>query len=193
MNPIGFNSDERVLVVLDLRNVSKFLADNTDRNLSDYNMLLDGVLMGRKCIEAIAFDSLVYENGEDSCRKFHDKIRSTGFRLELVDATNRAGKMGIVDVNIAIFVMEYIQHKDVDVVELISGDGDLVPLVNALHRHGIKVNASAFKGCLSPALKDCTNSVKCLDSVPMIRMSETCTLPEEHGSSASALTKEVMA
>ena len=193
MNPIGFNSDERVLVILDLRNVSKFLADNTDRNLSDYNMLLDGVLMGRRCIEAIAFDSLVYEDGEDSCRKFHDKIRSTGFRLELVGATNRAGKMGIVDVNLAVFVMEYIQHKDVDVVELISGDGDLVPLVHALHRHGIKVNASAFKACLSPALKDCTNSVKCLDSIPMIKVSETSNMSDERSTPAVTIAKVVMA
>ncbi len=192
MKPVTNNGDDRVLVVLDLRNVSTFLNAYTDRSQNDYRMLLDGALMGRRLADAIAFDSLIYEDNEDSCRGFHNKIRASGFRVQLITATNKAGKQGVVDVGMALYVCEYVNKADVDVVELITGDGDLVPLVEMLQKNGIRVNVSAFRECMSSALKDCANTVRYLDTVPMLKMGTPSGGEKESGSAAES-TPEVAA
>ena len=72
---------------------------------------------------SVAVDGVFYDGkGRDMSRFFHDELRRSGFRVDLVEATNGCGKQEGVGIEIALTAYDYAGRCDV--VELITGDGD---------------------------------------------------------------------
>ncbi len=58
-----------------------------------------------------------------------------------------------VDVLLAVEALRYATNRIIDVALLIAGDGDFVPLVQALREQGVLVLVCSFKGKLSTELE----------------------------------------
>ena len=170
-NPYRADASDRVLVVLDVRNITCFQSSNYTNTEIDYAKLLSDVIRGRKCVAAIAADGLKTDfRGRDENRIFHRELIAAGFRLDLVEPSNNKGKQEGVDVEIALTAQEYAMRNLVDVVELITGDGDFGVLVKRIQSYGVLVDVVSFFKNLSHSLSDRADSVSLLDDLAAIRM-----------------------
>lgn len=68
-----------------------------------------------------------------------------------------------VDINIVIDMLNHATPSQVDRMLLISGDGDFIPLIQEVMRHGIQVHISALSDGLSPKLKVVADAFTLLD------------------------------
>jgi uncharacterized LabA/DUF88 family protein len=72
-------------------------------------------------------------------------------------------KVRAVDINIAVDMLSYASLSNVDAVCLISGDGDFIPLIEAVLRKGKRVYVSALSSGLNPELPRHVDEYTCLD------------------------------
>jgi hypothetical protein len=77
----------------------------------------------------------------------------------------RSNKSRLVDINITIDVMRHACARDIDVVYLLSGDGDFVELVREASRHGQKVCVGALSSGLEPRMRSVGDRFIDLDDV----------------------------
>ena len=80
-------------------------------------------------------------------RQFEDALMKAGVTTHFLPVSNRGAdepKEKGVDVWLALEAFELAMHKGFDVVTLISGDGDYVPLVRKLNALGIRVMVTAW-------------------------------------------------
>jgi len=108
--------------------------------LFNYRALLDRVARGGEIVAATAY---AIERGDEKQQKFQDTLRNMGFNVKLKPYIQRSdgSAKGDWDVGIAIDVME--TARDIDVVVLLSGDGDFDLLMKKI-RDDYKVRAEVY-------------------------------------------------
>ena len=74
-----------------------------------------------------------------------------------------------VDINIVIDIMRHSLSHDPEIIYILSGDGDYMPLIQETMRHGKQVYLSAFSSGLYPQLKSTVDLFKLLDDLFFIR------------------------
>ncbi len=169
-SPCKENS-ENVVVILDVRNITCRQCTDYSNTRIDYSKLLADTIGNRQCIAAIAVDGVICdENGNDKSRIFHNELKKSGFRIELVPATNNKGKQEGVDVKIALLAQKYALLEKCNVIELITGDGDFTVLVKDLHAECVRVDIISFSANLSYSLKAEADSTRILDDMTLIKM-----------------------
>lgn len=100
-------------------------------------------------------------------RNRHTDLMHAGVEVKYVPMSQSQGEKG-VDVSLAIDAMEAGMDGKVDVAVLVTGDGDFVPLVRTLMKHGIRVAAVYFEytqehknktytAFINKRLQDCCN------------------------------------
>lgn len=179
-SPYRENPEDRVVVILDVRNITCRQSMEYSNTCMDYSKLLRDTVGCRQCAVAIAVDGVTYdERGRDVYRIFHSELKKSGFRVELVPASNNKGKQEGVDVKIALLAQKYALLNKCDIVELITGDGDFTVLVQDLQAEGVRVNVTSFSANLSYSLKDKVDEVRILDNMPLVKM-EQKTIEEEY-------------
>lgn len=179
-SPYRENPGERVIVILDVRNVTCRQSMEYSNTCMDYSKLLRDTIGSRQCVVAVAVDGVTYdERGRDAFRIFHSELKKAGFRTVLVPASNNKGKQEGVDVKIALLAQKYALLNKCDIVELITGDGDFTVLVQDLQDEGVRVNVTSFSANLSYSLKDKADEVRILDDIPLVKM-EQKTIEEEY-------------
>ena len=170
-NPYREDPTDRVLVILDVRNITARLNQDYCNSSIDFGKLLSDTINGRKCVGAFAVDSILTDSdGKDSARIFHRELRNSGFRTVLIPPSNNKGKQEGVDVKIAMIAQKHVLRNVCDVVELITGDGDFTVLVQDLQEEGARVFVTSYCKSLSYSLKDEADRVRILDDSPVIRM-----------------------
>jgi len=133
--------NQRVAVFVDIQNLyysSRVLFNKK----VDYEGVLDGAVSGRKLIRAIGYGIATEEAHED---EFFDALEEIGYEIKTKDLQIFSGgqKKGDWDVGIAVDAIK-IAPK-VDVIVLVSGDGDYIPLVEYLKStSGCRVEGMAF-------------------------------------------------
>lgn len=106
----------------------------------DYKSLLKRVGKGGEIVSAIAYTS---EREDDKQRKFQDALKHMGFTLKLKPYIQRRDGTAKCDwdVGITIDVME--AARDIDIIVLLSGDGDFDLLMQKV-RKDYKVRTEAY-------------------------------------------------
>jgi len=170
--PTGENAAnaETVMVFMDHANTK--LAGRDKKVQLDYSQILQWVLRGRKLMSAHAF--VAVDPNWPELNEI-EKLSTANFRTHKRHGTPKGkNKDGIqqykkdVDVLLAVEVMEAVsdQNNRPDVVVLITGDVDYVPLVEALQRRQIHVEVAAFRERhLSEELKSRCRAVHYLDDM----------------------------
>ena len=144
----GFLRHQRVALFVDVQNMYHSAKKLHGRNLS-YAKLLERTVRGRQLIRATAY--VIDRQGIDQ-EAFIDHLRNTGFqvrRKELVERPDGSRK-GNWDLGLALDAIH--SSPKVDVVILVTGDGDFAPLITSLTGKGVIVELACFGESASEAL-----------------------------------------
>ncbi len=133
------NQIDRVALFFDMSNLY-FVARDLGVRI-DYARLLDFLVAGRRLVCAYAYVTLAGE--ESSAVPFLTWLRRNGFRV--VTRTLRRGSDGTLrgDLDLELAVDVLLQAPHVDVVVLVTGDGDYCYLVEAVQRLGKRVEIAS--------------------------------------------------
>jgi uncharacterized LabA/DUF88 family protein len=133
--------EQRVGVLVDIQNLYYSAKVLHHKKVNFKNVLLEGV-SGRKLIRAIAYGIKTMEGLE---KNFFDALGKQGFEVKTKDLQIFPGgaKKGDWDVGIAVDAIKL--SKSLDVLVLISGDGDYIPMIEYIQNEsGCRVEGMAF-------------------------------------------------
>ena len=116
----------------------------------DYNAFWAAATRGRQVARALAY---AIDRGDDKQRQFQNILRGIGFEVCLKPYIRRSdgSSKGDWDVGIAIDVMDHA--ASVDVVVLVSGDGDFALLVDRIRqKYGVRVEVHGVEALTAQGL-----------------------------------------
>src|SRR3990167_6442161 len=154
------NKEQRVGVFVDVQNMY-YSARALYSAKVNFKELLKEAVNGRKLVRAIAYGVSAGEKDEEN---FHKALDGIGYEVKLKDLQIFYGgnKKADWDVGLAIDAIELAPK--LDVVVLVSGDGDYIPLVEHLKRAlGCRVEVLAFGRSCSGKLKEIADEFYDLD------------------------------
>lgn len=139
--------EQRIGVFVDVQNLY-YSARHLYNTKVNFKEVLKEAVKGRKLIRAIAYAIKAESKDEET---FYSALENIGFEVKLktLQVYYSGLKKGDWDIGIAMDAIELAPK--LDVIVLISGDGDFLPLVEHLKRAiGCKVEILAFgKSCSS--------------------------------------------
>lgn len=140
-----------VAILVDVQNIYYTTRDRFNRHF-DYNAFWQHVGKGRQIVTAHAY--AIASNNEKQ-RQFHHILRGIGFQVKLKPFIQRmdGSAKGDWDVGIAIDAIELAQ--DVDIVVLLSGDGDFDLLAQRIQqKYNKEVEVYGVKDLTAQSLID---------------------------------------
>lgn len=108
----------------------------------NYCRLLEHAVAGRDLIRASAYTGVDPENPNQ--RKFIDFLRANGYKVTCKDIHKYEGGRIKANLDIEIAVDIMLLSENLDVVVLVSGDGDFVRLVDAIQMKGVRCEVIGF-------------------------------------------------
>ncbi|HPX94671.1 MAG TPA: NYN domain-containing protein [Candidatus Moranbacteria bacterium] len=150
--------EQRVGVLVDIQNLY-YSAKALYGKKVNFQRVLEDAVGDRKLIRAIAYGIKTIERQED---KFFEALEKQGFEVKSKDLQVFAGGVKKGDWDVGITVDAIKLSKSLDVIVLVSGDGDYIPLVQYLQSTtGCRVEGMAFlestSGKLVEELDEFTN------------------------------------
>ncbi len=141
--------NQRVGVFIDVQNMY-YSAKNLYNCKVNFGAILDTAVAGRQLIRAIAY--VVKATGEE--KPFFEALSQRGLetRERELQVFDSGAKKADWDVGMAVDMIRI--GEILDVVVLVSGDGDFVELADYLKHHGRQVEAIAFGKTTSSKLRD---------------------------------------
>ena len=141
---------QRVGVFVDVQNMY-YSAKNLYDRYVNFAQVLKEAVAGRQLIRATAYTISAQLPDE---KHFYDALRLQGFEVKTKELQVFPGgvKKGDWDVGIAVDAIK--MSRQLDVIVLVTGDGDFIPLVEYLGYHGLLVEVMAFKKTTSSRLAD---------------------------------------
>ena len=130
--------DQRIAVLVDNHNI--LLTAKARGAKPDYKKMLEKI-NGRQVVRAITY---IVETKGGNIEKFKTAVKHLGFEIKskkiktFSDGTTKADQ----DMEIALDALSMADR--VDVITLITGDGDFEPLVYTLQSRGVKVEVMSF-------------------------------------------------
>jgi uncharacterized protein (TIGR00288 family) len=143
------HKEQRVGILVDVSNMYHS-AKNLYNKKVNFREVLDSAVAGRKLIRATAY-AVRTESEEET--PFFEALSQQGFEVKMKDLQIFAGGAKKADWDVGI-AMDAIKLGDkLDVVVLVSGDGDYLPLVSYLQNtKGCLVEVAGFRQTTSSAL-----------------------------------------
>ena len=129
------HKEQRVGIFVDIQNMYHS-AKNIYKANVNFQELLKTAVFGRKLIRAVAY-GIISPAGEE--KKFLETLEKQGFEVKAKDLQIFAGGAKKADWDVGMAVDAIKMADKLDVVVLVTGDGDFIPLVNYLREN---------KGCL---------------------------------------------
>ncbi len=144
------HKDQRVVVLIDTQNLY-YSAKNLYQSKVDFGQVLKLAVGARKLIRAFAY-VIQTKTGEE--KPFFEALQDLGIETRAKELQEFYGgaKKGDWDVGIVIDAIR--ASTSADVIVLVSGDGDFIPLVEYLKNQGKRVEVLAFGKSTSSKLKE---------------------------------------
>lgn len=163
---ISFNKTDKVEIFIDLMNVESVVG----RSKVDYSVLCRCLAMGRPISNVIIFDSNV---NTDDQKKLHAELKRHKFRIETPKGScyNKEKQIG-VDVLLATKVTTHALKSQCDVIIIVSGDGDFIPVIDLVKSTGKKIEFAAFGECANNSLIEETDRFAFIEDLPVLKMAE---------------------
>src|SRR3989338_5091639 len=131
----------RVGVFVDVSNMYHS-AKNLYKARVNFRELLKYVVAGRELVRAFAY---VIKSDTEEEKAFFDALEKAGFELKIKDLQIFPGGMKKGDWDVGVAIDAISLSKLLDVVVIISGDGDFEPLVEYLKFSGLIAETMGFK------------------------------------------------
>jgi uncharacterized LabA/DUF88 family protein len=142
--------DQRVAIFVDVQNVF-YTAKSLYKAKLDFDKLLKMLVMDRKLIRAVAY---VVQMRESDQLEFMSFLNRIGFEVKTKKLKVRHDGTAKGDWDMGLAIDAISVAEKVDVVIIISSDGDFTALVNHLKAHGVKVEVCSFPSNTPDELKD---------------------------------------
>jgi uncharacterized LabA/DUF88 family protein len=143
------HSDQRVGVLVDVSNMYHS-AKNLYKKRVNFDEILKTAVAGRKLIRAIAY--VIKAENEDELN-FFEALSQQGFEVKMKDLQIFSGGAKKADWDVGISVDAIKLAEKLDVIVLVTGDGDFITLVNYLQNNkGCLVEVMAFRQTASSRL-----------------------------------------
>ncbi|NWJ46114.1 MAG: NYN domain-containing protein [Chloroflexi bacterium] len=138
----------------------------------NYCRLLEFASRGRTLIRSIAYTGIDPEN--NSQRKFIDFLASNGYKVVCKDIHKYdTGRIKAnLDIEIAVDMM--LMAQNLDIVVLVSGDGDFARLVKAIQDKGVRFEVISFGISTSNELITLVDRFTEISSIPDIFRNGGC-------------------
>ncbi|MEK7465576.1 MAG: NYN domain-containing protein [Patescibacteria group bacterium] len=157
---------QRVGIFIDVQNVYHS-AKNLYHSRVNFEELIRTLVDGRQLIRAVAYVvKSEYVAGEES---FFDALRKAGLELRLKELQINADGSKKADWDVGMAVDAIRMANFLDVVILVTGDGDFIPLVDYIKwGMGKQVEVAAFSRTTSGKLKEQVDRFIEMESIPRI-------------------------
>ncbi|PIP87337.1 hypothetical protein COW81_00770 [Candidatus Campbellbacteria bacterium CG22_combo_CG10-13_8_21_14_all_36_13] len=154
---------QRVGIFIDAQNLYHS-AKNLYNSKVNFGEVLKHALAGRSLIRAVAY-VISTESGEET--GFFDALEKVGIETKTKDLQVFSGGAKKADWDVGIAVDAIVQSPKLDVVVLVTGDGDFVPLVEYLQMNGgCQVEVTSFGRSSSARLKEVADEFVDMDEDP---------------------------
>ncbi|HVG00390.1 MAG TPA: NYN domain-containing protein [Chloroflexia bacterium] len=132
----------------------------------NYCRLLEHAAAGRDLIRASAYTGVDPENPNQ--RKFIDFLRANGYKVICKDIHKYEGGRIKANLDIEMAVDIMLLSENLDVVVLVSGDGDFVRLIEAVQMKGVRCEVIGFGISTSNELIDIADQFTEIGALPGI-------------------------
>jgi len=153
-------SDQRIAVLIDVQNMF-YSAMNIFGKKVDFAEVLNRIVRGRKLVRAIAY---IVQSPEVDQSKFLEFLDSIGVEVKKKSLKVRPDGTAKGDWDMGIAIDSINLAPRVDVIALVSGDGDFAVLVEKLKAIGTKVEVYSFPSSTAEALKEAADYYQPLDN-----------------------------
>ncbi|UOY10238.1 NYN domain-containing protein [Methanonatronarchaeum sp. AMET6-2] len=153
--------NQRVAVFVDSQNMYHSTKSLFNKNLN-YSKVLEYAIDDRKLIRAIAYVVKADTSEEET---FFDALKDIGFEIKIKELKvyYDGTKKGDWDMGIAIDAMALASK--VDVIILVTGDGDFTALVETLKAKGVRVEVISFQRSTSKELTEAATKYTDIESL----------------------------
>ena len=151
--------EQRVEVLIDVQNLY-YSAKNLYHAKVNFQEVLKQAVAGRKFIRAFGY-VVRTKTGEET--PFFDALSKIGIETRVRDLQEFYGGAKKADWDVGIVIDAIRTAPGVDVIVLVSGDGDFIPLVEYLKNFGKRVEVAAFGRTTSGKLKEAADEFVDLD------------------------------
>lgn len=151
--------NHRVGVFVDMQNLYHS-AKNLHGARINFAELVKMASADRQVVRALVY---VVKTDTEEEKAFFDALEKSGLELKVKDLQVFAGGAKKADWDVGMAVDAISMAKQLDVVVLVTGDGDFVPLVDYLQHNGVIVEAVSFGRSTSLRLKEAVNNFYDLD------------------------------
>jgi uncharacterized LabA/DUF88 family protein len=176
--------NQRVGIFVDVQNLYHS-AKNLHHGRVNYNELIKYLVAGRQLIRSVAYvvksEGIVPQTGSEhradsferhatgSEASFFEALTKAGLELRTKDLQVYAGGMKKADWDVGMAVDAIRMSPFLDVVILVTGDGDFLPLVDYL-KWGVGrfVEVAAFKRSASSKLQEAADKFINIEDIPRI-------------------------
>lgn len=132
--------NQRVAILVDVQNLF-YSAKYQYKAKVNFSKLMDKALCSRQLIRALAY---IVKTPDIDQTNFWDMLRSKGFEIKAKELRIRPDKTSKGDWDMGIAIDAISMSERLDVVVLVSGDGDFVDLVKMLKGKGLIVEIISF-------------------------------------------------
>ena len=153
---------QRVGVLIDVQNLYHS-AKNLYGARVNFREILKLAVSGRNLIRAFAY-VVKTKTGEE--RAFFEALTNLGIETRVRDLQEFYGGQKKADWDVGIVIDAVRMVSSIDVLVLVSGDGDFVALVEYLKNQGKRVEVIAFGRSASSRLKEAADEFIDLESSP---------------------------
>lgn len=153
--------NHRVGVFVDVSNMYHS-AKNLYKSRVNFGELLKLVTANRQLVRAIAY---VVKSDTEEEKAFFGALEKAGYELKSKDLQIFPGGMKKGDWDVAVAIDAISLSKLLDVVVIVSGDGDYEPLVEYLKYSGVVVEVAGFRRSTSAKIIEVANNFLDLEEV----------------------------
>ncbi|MBP7005958.1 NYN domain-containing protein [Patescibacteria group bacterium] len=154
--------DQRVAIFIDTQNMYHS-AKHIFGARVNFPAVVAAAVGDRRVIRAIAYVAKS-KTGEEQA--FFEALTQNGIELKMKDVQEFASGQKKADWDVGMTVDAVEIASKVDVVILVTGDGDFVPLAQHLQSHGLLCEVVAFESSTNARLKEVASSFMDLASDP---------------------------
>jgi len=158
---VSQKKNHRVGVFVDVQNMYHS-AKNLYGARVNFQELLRVATAGRELVRAVAY---VIKSDTKEEKTFFDALEKSGFELKSKDLQIFPGGMKKGDWDVGLAVDAISLSKQLDVIVIISGDGDFEPLINYLKYGGHIVESVGFRRSTSAKTVEAANNFIDLEEI----------------------------
>lgn len=158
------HKDQRVGIFIDVQNLYHS-ARNLYKARVNFKELVKNLTAGRKLIRAIAY--VVKTEATEGEAAFFDALEQAGIELRMKDIQIYPGGMKKADWDVGMAVDAIRMGDFLDVIILVTGDGDFLPLVDYVKWGlGRVIEVAAFSRTASAKMKEEADNFVAIEEIP---------------------------